>query len=42
MVRLTLKCRVLVGLEFDGPVNTYKVMSSRSIYLTIFYLGRIS
>ena len=24
---------VLVGLEFNGPVNTIKVISSRSVYL---------
>ena len=30
----------LVGLEFNGPVNTIKVMSSRSVYLTTLFLGR--
>ena len=32
----------LVSLEFNGPTNTIKVMSSQSVYLTIFFLGRFS
>ena len=28
----------LVGLEFNGPVNTIKVMASRSVYLTTIFL----
>ena len=28
----------LAGLEFNGPVNTVKVMSSRSVYLTTLFL----
>ena len=34
--------RSLVGLEFNGLVNTIKVMSSRTDYLTRLYLGRLS
>ena len=29
----------LVGLEFNNPVNTIKVMSSQSVYLTTLFLG---
>ena len=32
----------LVVLEFNDPVNTIKVMSSQSVYLTIVFLGRLS
>ena len=31
----------LVDLEFNGPVNTIKVMSSRSVNLTTLFLGRL-
>ena len=30
-----------VDLEFNGPFNTIKVMSSRSVYLTTLFLGRL-
>ena len=30
------------GLEFNSPVNTVKVMSSWSVYLTTPFLGRFS
>ena len=36
------KNRVLFGLKFNSQVNTIKVMSSRSIFLTILILGRLS
>ena len=32
----------LVGLKFNGPVNTIYVMSSPSVYLTTFFLYRFS
>ena len=32
----------LVGLEFNKPVNTIKVMLSLSVYLTMLFLGRLS
>ena len=32
----------LVGLVFNGPVNTVKVMLSMSVYLTTLVLGRFS
>ena len=32
---------MLVGLEFNGPVNTIKVMWSRSVYQTTLFLGRL-
>ena len=31
----------IVGLEFNGPVNTINVMSNLSIYLTALVLGRL-
>ena len=34
--------RVLFGLESNGPVNTMKVMLSRSVYLTTLFLGRLN
>ena len=30
----------LVGLELNGPVNTIKVMSSPSVYLTTIFPGQ--
>ena len=36
------KDKTLVGLEFNGPVNTVKVKSSQSVYLTTLFLGRLS
>ena len=33
---------LLFELEFYGPINTFKVMSSRSVYLTTLLLGRLS
>ena len=30
----------LVGLEFNAPVNTIKVLLSQSVYLTTLFLGR--
>ena len=32
----------LVGLEFNSPVNTVRVMLSWSVYLTTLFLGRLS
>ena len=32
----------LAGLEFNGPVNTIKVMSCQSVYLTTLFLGRLT
>ena len=32
----------LVELEFNGPVNTVKVMLGCSVYLTKLFLGRLS
>ena len=32
----------LVGFDFNGPVNTIKVMLSQSVYLTTLFLGRLS
>ena len=32
----------LVGFEFCGPVNTIKIMSTQSVYLTPLSLGRVS
>ena len=32
----------LVGLEFNGPLNTIRVISSWSVYLTTLFLGRCS
>ena len=34
--------RDLLWLEFNDPVNTIKVMSSWSVYLTTLFLGRLS
>ena len=31
-----------VFVEFNDPVNTIKIMSSRSVYLTTLFLGRLS
>ena len=31
----------MVGLKFNGPVNTVKVISSMSVYLTTLFLGRL-
>ena len=33
---------LMVGLELNGPVNSIKVISSRSVFLTILFLGRLS
>ena len=33
---------LLVGLEFNGPVNTIKDMMSWSVYLTTLFQGRLS
>ena len=35
------KDHTLVGLEFNGPVNTIKIMLSQSVYLTTLFLGRM-
>ena len=32
---------IFVGLEFNGLVNTIKVMSRQSVYLSTFFLGRL-
>ena len=32
----------LIGLEFNGPVKTIKVMLSQSVYLTILFLDMLS
>ena len=32
----------LDGLKFNAPVNTVKVILCWSVYLTIFFLGRLS
>ena len=32
--------KYLVRLEFNGPVNTIKVMSSWSVYLTTLFPGQ--
>ena len=32
----------LIGLEFDSPVNTIKIISSRSVYVITLFLGRLS
>ena len=33
---------IFIGLKFNSPVNTIKVMSNLSIYLTTFFLGTLS
>ena len=33
---------MLVGWQFNGPVNTIKVMLSQSVYLTTLFLDRLS
>ena len=32
----------LIDLEFNGPDNTVSFMSSRSVYLTSFFLDRLT
>ena len=41
-VHTWLSYSVLIGLKFNGPVNTIKIMLSRSVYLTTLFLGRFS
>ena len=40
LLSVTAKCKFWFGVKFYGPVNTIKVISSRSIYLTTLFLDR--
>ena len=42
MLALRSTADKLIGLEFNGPVNTIKVMWSQRLYLTTLFLGRLS
>ena len=33
---------IVIGLKYNGPVNTIKVMLSWLVYLTTLFLGRLS
>ena len=41
-VQIPNGCLGWVGVDFNGPVNTNKVMLSGSVYLTTLVLGKLS